>query len=41
MTRALPLYAMVPEVLFDKTALTEGTLPNSEIMQHINRAFMG
>ena len=35
MTRALPLYAMMPEASFDGTALVEGTLPNSEIAQHI------
>ena len=32
---ALLLYAMVPEELFDGTALAEGTLPNSEITQRI------
>ena len=31
MMRALPLYAMAPEVSFDGTALTEGALHNSEI----------
>ena len=35
MTRALPLYAMALEASFDRTALAEGTLPNSEIPQHI------
>ena len=35
MTRALPLYAIAPEVSFDGTTLTEGTLPNSEITQRI------
>ena len=35
MTHALPLYAMAPEASFDKTVLTEGTLPNSEITQRI------
>ena len=38
MTRALPLYAMAPKASFDGMALTEGTLPNSEIMQHIKEA---
>ena len=38
MTRALPLYAMAPEALFDRTTLTEGTLPNSEITQRIKEA---
>ena len=35
MMRALPLYAMAPEVSFDGTALAEGMLLNSEIMQRI------
>ena len=35
MTRALPLYAMVPEASFDEMTLTEGTLPKSEITQCI------
>ena len=38
MTRALPLYAMAPEALFDGTVLAEGTLPNSEIAQRIKEA---
>ena len=38
MTRALPLYAMAPEASFDGTTLAEGTLPNSEIAQHIKEA---
>ena len=38
MTRALPLYALVPEVSFDGTVLTEGVLPNSKIMQRIKEA---
>ena len=38
MTRALPLYAMAPKASFDETMLTEGTLPNSEIAQHIKDA---
>ena len=38
MTRALPLYAMVPEASFDGMALTEGALPNSEITQRIKEA---
>ena len=38
MTRALPLYTMAPEASFDRTALAEGTLPNSEIAQHIKEA---
>ena len=38
MTRALPLYVMAPEASFDGTALAEGMLPNSEIMQRIKRA---
>ena len=38
MMRALLLYAMAPEALFDETALAEGTLPNSEIMQRIKEA---
>ena len=38
MTRALPLYAMVLEALFDVTALAEGTLPNYEIAQRIKEA---
>ena len=35
MTRALPLYTMAPEALFDRTTLIEGTLPNSKITQRI------
>ena len=35
MTRALLLYAMVPEASFVGTALTEGMLPNFEIAQRI------
>ena len=35
MTRVLPLYAMTPKASFDGTTLAEGTLPNSEITQHI------
>ena len=31
----LPLYVMVPKASFDRTVLTEGMLPNSEIAQHI------
>ena len=31
MTRVLLLYAMAPKASFDRTALAEGTLPNSEI----------
>ena len=38
MTRAFPLYAMAPKASFDGMALTEGTLPNSEITQHIKKA---
>ena len=38
MMRALPLYAMAPEASFDGTALAEGALPNSEIMQQIKDA---
>ena len=38
MTRALPLYAMAPKASFDRTALTEGTLSNSEIVQRIKEA---
>ena len=38
MTRALPLYAMASKALFDRTALAEGALPNSEIAQHIKEA---
>ena len=38
MTRVLPLYAMAPEESFDGMALTEGTLPNSEITQCIKEA---
>ena len=38
MTHALPLYAMAPEASFDKTVVTEGTLPNSEITQRIKEA---
>ena len=32
---ALLLYAMAPEASFDRTSLTEGMLPNSEIAQRI------
>ena len=35
MMHALPLYAMVPEASFDKMALAEVVLPNSEIAQRI------
>ena len=38
MTRALPLYAMAPEMSFDGMALAKGTLPNSEITQRIKEA---
>ena len=38
MTRALPLYEIVPEASFDGTALAEGTLPNSRITQRIMEA---
>ena len=38
MTRALPLYAMVPEASFDGTVLVEDALPNSEIAQRIKEA---
>ena len=38
MMHALLLYAMAPEVSFDKTALVKGMLPNSEITQHIKEA---
>ena len=38
MMRVLPLYAMAPEASFDRTALAEGTLPNSEIAQCIKEA---
>ena len=38
MMRVLPLYAMAPEASFDGTVLTEGALPNSEIVQHIKEA---
>ena len=38
MTCALPLYVMAPEASFDGTTLAEGTLPNSEIAQHIKEA---
>ena len=38
MTHALPLYAIAPEASFDGTALTEETLPNSEIAQRIKEA---
>ena len=38
MTRALPLYAMVPEASFDGTVLAEGALPNSKIAQRIKEA---
>ena len=35
MMRALLLYAMAPKASFDRTTLTEGALPNSEIVQRI------
>ena len=35
MMHVLPLYAMAPEASFNGTALAEGTLPNSEIVQRI------
>ena len=38
MTRVLSLYTMAPEASFDGTALAEGTLPNSEIVQRIKEA---
>ena len=38
MMRALPLYVTAPEASFDRMALAEGTLPNSEITQHIKEA---
>ena len=38
MMRALPLCAMAPEALFDGMMLTDGALPNSEIMQRIKEA---
>ena len=38
MTRAIPLYVMAPEASFDRTALAEGALPNSEIAQRIKEA---
>ena len=38
MTCALFLYMMAPKASFDGTALTEGTLPNSEITQRIKEA---
>ena len=38
MTCALPLYAMAPEVSFDRTALAEGALLDSEITQHMKEA---
>ena len=38
MTCVLPLYAMAPKASFDRTALAEGTLPNSEIVQRIKEA---
>ena len=38
MMRTLPLYAMAPEASFDRMALAEGTLPNSEIAQRIKEA---
>ena len=38
MARALSLYAMAPKASFDGTTLAEGTLPNSEITQHIKEA---
>ena len=38
MTCALPLYAMAPEVSFDRTALAEGALLDSEIAQRIKEA---
>ena len=34
----LALYAMAPEVSFNGTALIEGMLPNSEIVQCIKEA---
>ena len=37
MMHALSLYVMAPEVLFDGTALAEGTLSNSEITQCIKK----
>ena len=38
MTHALPLYAMAPAASFDRTALAEGMLPDSEIAQRIKEA---
>ena len=38
MTRVISLYAMVPKASFDGTALTEATLPYSEIVQRIKEA---
>ena len=38
MTRVLPLYAMAPKASFDGTALAEGALPNSEIVQCMKEA---
>ena len=38
MMRVLPLYTMAPEASFVGMALAEGTLPNSEIAQHIKEA---
>ena len=38
MTRALPLYVLVPEASFNGTMLAEGTLHNSEIAQRIKEA---
>ena len=35
MMHVLPLYAMAPKASFDRTALAEGMLLNSEIMQRI------
>jgi hypothetical protein len=40
MTRALPLYVIVPEASFDETSLVEGTLLDSEIAQHIKEAMV-
>ena len=38
MTHALPLYAMAPEALFYGTALAEGALCPSEVVQRIKEA---
>ena len=38
MTRVLLLYAMASETSFHGMALTEGALPNSEIVQRIKEA---